>query len=967
MGKLLLIEFAAIELPKRALLFPYVLGWCREQGIGATWVRFAVHAHERFSDEGPESGLDLPDADRAALAALLQRERPTHVLFSDRPAPALVEHVAEQRDGVPWGMLGECVIGETPFGTEDELSDRAAAIARFLGRPFEGDEEASVLRIATPDFGFVAGNEAAPALQPLPYLVADMGCGHRTRLERNPYFADLDLPAADRSYGCTFCTWPKLSPIVQVERAKVLDDIRAMYASLPASGEPLIVRLIGDSVARDAEWYAEQILASGVAAATWQIDIRTDQLVAWEERIAGALRRLQGTGHRLQLATVGVESFTQTELDRFNKGVSVVQNLRGVEAFLRLASEHPDTLAVDHHGAFTMIAFTPWTTLDDYAFNLELVARCGLEELFGTLLGARLRLMPGRPLTARAQADGVVRERFTDIAYETSSLKMYDAEVPWDFLDPLVDVVCRLVVRFDLAGRVLRDPLSLRVAALLADADRRGISRHGLARRLTRVTQRLALADPDATPTPEEVLDAVETDPEGTAGASSSAGAAPNLDARLLTAVLEAGLKPVVKLESMPTPVYNAFKTSLPEGYVLSRGSQAKVLHGKGEDDRRLPSAHDIAWVSRDAALVERIGALNEELQEATERERVARAETEIGKLLGYPECCAAAFAREPEWEQRSNSWLSLKRRTREPGEVEPAMVPAMAVDSLCLRPVPCSLQCERAVTLARGVMEQTAAGLAPADAAELRAALRSPWLIDIDSDRSALELRPVSQPGERFHYRAGLRFAGPAPSVEMERAAEGDEIRLSEERLVVYREGLPLVDLSGRAYIWWHAQPFQAAFWSTVLAVRELSYGSAWRARLAPEAGESESGSDVDTDGPTSESAPAELAPVPLSPFVRRVRNLLGLVVQHPQFRGSLVGSPGPDPSAREVRVSLELEGDRVELIVTPRSTTPRHLFAAGPLAVRYLGHDPPTTQARREVLRSFAAALRDILAAHS
>ena len=125
-------------------------------------------------------------------------------------------------------------------------------------------------------------------------------------------------------------------------------------------------------------------------------------------------------------------------------------------------------------GEFSMILFTPWTTLQDLRINLDNIARfplvCG-----PPTLSRRLQIFPGRPIERLARKDGLVVKALRSPFYNSGCIVSSDqAEVPWRFRHREIGLLCRLGQVLSLVhdGRPAEDPDSrIMTAALAASPD----------------------------------------------------------------------------------------------------------------------------------------------------------------------------------------------------------------------------------------------------------------------------------------------------------------------------------------------------------------------------------------------------------------------------------------------------------------------------------------------------------------
>lgn len=183
----------------------------------------------------------------------------------------------------------------------------------------------------------------------------------------------------------------------------------------------------------------------------WEIACRTDQ-VDFE-----LFRLMKEAG--LRSVYVGVESFSQRQLDAYHKQNTVEQNFEAIRVFERLRLDY--TLGT--------IVFSPDTTLDEFEQNHRAIARIGYHRI--TMPLSRLKLFEGTPAAAQQrlkvlpapgpQGHGGPSEPTTRPADQTFPL---DDVYGYVFGDPRVDWLWKtLGNRNDANERLVRE------AALLLD------------------------------------------------------------------------------------------------------------------------------------------------------------------------------------------------------------------------------------------------------------------------------------------------------------------------------------------------------------------------------------------------------------------------------------------------------------------------------------------------------------------
>jgi hypothetical protein len=302
----------------------------------------------------------------------------------------------------------------------------------------------------------------------------------------------------------------------------------------------------------------------------------------------------------------------------------------------------------------------------------------------------------------------------------------------------------------------------------------------------------------------------------------------------------------------------------------------------------------------------------------------------QAGRLLGYPDCCARAFAARPHDQRYSYTLLRLMLRLAEPGEIAPELNPAAEL----IEWIPCSPACP-------STLEQAAARLAlirehcgREQFAHTTAALRNPWLILVDQENAAIELLPDGDPSRSFSYRTGTML-GQHPLLRQ--VAAGDRLEFDEQRLCVLGRGRLLAALGGRAYIWWYRAPLQGEFWQALLGLRFLPRRCerGW----VSQADESPPGSAVQ--------------------LANRVRELLRTRGRPREYAGFRLVSVEPAHTERAC-VTLASPRARLRVLVAPRERVSHAYAVAGSLVLMYPSDEPPDSPAKQAALRELARELR-------
>ena len=916
--RLLLVEFAATDRFHRALLFPFVLGYARAVGRAARWLRFGVPAAARAGSR--DEGVPLSGADEARLRETVRAFRPDLVLFHPTPS-AGVRRAAAAGGPAALAVLTDGGTAGTGPGRFPRLDLTRIPLDAVLGLRDPSVRGPGLFENVEPDYGFEAANEAAETMDPLPFVFLGEECTYDRPFRANRFLAGLSLAGCLRRGGCAFCGRPEGRRWTTSPPELLRRQLAAIDRTLPGPADRgLRIRLLGEAALRHVGAVAREALRFRRRPLRLLLDARADRLLAAAEPLRAALRALEGSGVRLELSLLGAESFGTAALERLNKGLRPEQTLRAIRLLFELEREFPAGFGFREHGGLSLLTMTPWTTPAELALDLAVVEALGLESLVGKLFTGRLRLFPGLPLVEAARRDGLLVRRYADPQLDTARRNLYEPELPWRFARPEMESLGRILVRLDADAATASDPLSRRVAEL-AGALGRGVTPRSVAAALAMTDAAMRAAAPGRRPSPAVLLRAAAA--SGAAKRDEAAASrretwvrhaewrhAATDPGRLPLSVLR-DHKPAIKVEPLTATECDRFcrDPELPNVRARRRG---------GGDAGGETWEVFLGRTSRDVAAATELA---DRIERARPGPELRDAVTRMGRALGYPKCCARAFARERPPLVDNVFWLHVARRVAVPGRV-PAELNPLAP---WLEYVPCSAACRASLARARRMIRAWGA-----EGRRQLARCRHPVLLFREIQGQAVELEPLDEPGERFRYRAGV-VGGSGPLLEAVR--QGDELVLEHEMTLVLRRGRPLAALSARAFLWWHERPLQAEFWRAMIEVLGAR-GPERRASAAPEAA-----------GET--------------PFARDTASLLAALrrrrLRCAGFALESWGATGPDA----VRVALVARGDRVELDLFPRRPGAPAFLEAGAFRLTYPTTRPLDSPARLAAARAFAAAL--------
>jgi hypothetical protein len=327
---------------------------------------------------------------------------------------------------------------------------------------------------------------------------------------------------------------------------------------------------------------------------------------------------------------------------------------------------------------------------------------------------------------------------------------------------------------------------------------------------------------------------------------------------------------------------------------------------------------------------------------------------SEIGKLLGYPECCSKAMALEASALQDSTFWMHITRRIAAPDEIPFELHPA----SVGLEYIPCEANCNVALGRARFVLERQRE-VAPEQFERHIAQLQHPTLLFSDEQGAMVELIPLEDPLAGSGSEIGSAKASNADSHYRFRCQVGktslrtplanyvglaDEIVIERECVTLYREGKPFIPLSGQVFVWWHKHVFQRDFWQAMVEAKRANSHA------------------LGTANTTTEVQEIDAATVRAGAFLARVFKQ----VPDRSFSGYKIVtvvtlSPG------EIHVGLEGSDEPLDIIVDIRPNQTAALAKIGRVTLRHPEDSPIRSPAQWRGFRSFRGFIGQLLTERS
>lgn len=285
-------------------------------------------------------------------------------------------------------------------------------------------------------------------------LDTNKGCPFSAPVAENPAFSQVPMPAQGVTMaGCSFCfmggdykalAWRQAVPLH-------LDQIAWYQAQMPAQ----LGRSLDEVVLRDqhAIRYLPQLLQGaidrGLAPVGLLLPGRGDAILRFGAELRAAAEIAAGTGFWFCIYLIGFESFSQAQLDLYNKGVTVQEYADALQQLRALHLDHPDSFRLYAHGSSSFVLWNPWTTLEDLEATTAFARREAVWALAHGIGDTRLRLYRHLPLWWKAKHDGLLATDL-DEGDAGATWTGYAAATPWRAADG------RLARCEELASQLLR-------------------------------------------------------------------------------------------------------------------------------------------------------------------------------------------------------------------------------------------------------------------------------------------------------------------------------------------------------------------------------------------------------------------------------------------------------------------------------------------------------------------------------
>lgn len=326
-------------------------------------------------------------------------------------------------------------------------------------------------------------NDRVTGHRPALEIMARPTCPHRAACSVNPVYLDVDLTDVPYDRGCAFCTarvpwWRAIS-----KRDALASLVFQLDLLKEEGGGEEVIRILDQAVLPLLPELIENAAERHFASLTWLLDLRTPELLSGEEILRDAIGRAGDASQRIDLFCIGFENFSDSELLRFNKGVSSSQNHEAVKLIERLSAEFPDVI-VRTRASSGFVLFTPWTSMADLESNLKAIRELSFIRFRSGAIFTKLRLYRESPLYKLALKDGLIIGDYSDSRFDASEKFGYSPEEPWSFKDETVARVYSLIAPMGERPGIVEEVGLLEFALDFVRGNKPDLSESGLFNRL---------------------------------------------------------------------------------------------------------------------------------------------------------------------------------------------------------------------------------------------------------------------------------------------------------------------------------------------------------------------------------------------------------------------------------------------------------------------------------------------------
>lgn len=443
--RILLVEFVnADQFPGRInFIFPKIQGFLKEKKIPSRWVRFGISTINLMKHGRDQ--ITLSDKDFSKLFEIMDDFRPNRVWITDE----ICEDQSRKISTVSPIEIIKCSM--------EEILDNPDFLVPILS------PEEPIKKNTRLGYKWEPGNTAAEnKIIDNVYLILPKGCGHRIDYSNNPFYRHIKDEKITKRLGCAFCGTLN----VKIKKSKdacdniIAKQIREIAHSRGTSENYPHAILLEQMDDGDYFWSCVRTMQeTGLSRYTrLLIAPRTDRIPLLEKLIHEHFRTAGDQGPAIGIYASGVESFSLEELTLYNKGTTPLDCIRAFNIARGLKRTYPDRFS---YTGLSFLLFSPWTKPENLHLNMGLIRHLHISRKeAGNIFQSRMRLHRHLAITGLAEHEGVVIEKETDPTLIMNRRKLFANEKPWDFVDGRLKPLSRIVLRFDLFNENDHDKLT---------------------------------------------------------------------------------------------------------------------------------------------------------------------------------------------------------------------------------------------------------------------------------------------------------------------------------------------------------------------------------------------------------------------------------------------------------------------------------------------------------------------------
>jgi hypothetical protein len=275
-------------------------------------------------------------------------------------------------------------------------------------------------------------------------IIGSFGCLHNKPIKDNPYFNNIEINESFKnlhesaqkvlnSYlsrvgrGCSFCNICVDRDYTIFPKEEIVNKLVAQIRYTISNYNSIRAIFLVDEYPFNYLYdLIKEIVNQKISIDSFSFESRSDWLYRNKDIIEKTVRFLEKNHIKLSVGFIGIENFSQMELDIFNKEVSADINILILNELYKIKNKYPKTF---YYNIEHIILFNPWTRLEDIEINLKILSKLGDEyDPCNNVFFTSMRIYRYTPFYYKAKKDKLLIDP-DDLSTSPSKWKCKDKRV----------------------------------------------------------------------------------------------------------------------------------------------------------------------------------------------------------------------------------------------------------------------------------------------------------------------------------------------------------------------------------------------------------------------------------------------------------------------------------------------------------------------------------------------------------